>query len=146
MKRIDYQAVPPWVSHIVVPTFNLLIALIIAGIVISLNGDDPFEALQLLIVGAFGNAEFIGFTLYFTTNFIFTGLAVAIAFHCGLFNIGGEGQAYIGGLGAGLVALAFGHWPAPVVAVAVVLASALFGASWPLFPDIFKLSVVVTSL
>ena len=43
----------------------------------------------------------IGYTLYYATNFIFTGLAVAVAFHAGLFNIGGEGQAYIGGLGCG---------------------------------------------
>ena len=57
------------------------------------------HALQLLVVGAFGSPEAIGYTLYYATNFIFTGLAVAVAFHAGLFNIGGEGQAYIGGLG-----------------------------------------------
>ena len=47
------------------------------------------------------SGEGIGYTLYYATNFIFTGLAVAVAFHAGLFNIGGEGQAYIGGLGVG---------------------------------------------
>ena len=57
----------------------------------------------ILVDGAFGSAEGIGYTLYYATNFIFTGLAVAVAFHAGLFNIGGEGQAYIGGLGAALV-------------------------------------------
>ena len=46
------------------------------------------------MLGAVGYPEAIGYTLYYTTNFVFTGLAVAIAFHCGLFNIGGEGQAY----------------------------------------------------
>ena len=55
----------------------------------------------MLIEGAFGYGEGIGYTLYYATNFIFTGLAVAVAFHAGLFNIGGEGQAYIGGLGVG---------------------------------------------
>ena len=54
----------------------------------------------------------IGYTLYYTTNFIFTGLAVAVAFHAGLFNIGGEGQAYIGGLGCGLAILALRPLPA----------------------------------
>ena len=41
--------------------------------------------------------EGLGFLLYYATNFIFTGLAVAVAFHAGLFNIGGEGQAYMAG-------------------------------------------------
>ena len=57
------------------------------------------------LTGAFGNGYNIGYTLYYSTNFIFTGLAVAVAFHAGLFNIGGEGQAYIAGLGVILVAL-----------------------------------------
>ena len=126
--------VPRWISHVLVPTANLVVAFLIAGIIIALIGEDPFLALRLLVLGAFGNLEFIGFTLYFTTNFIFTGLAVAVAFHCMLFNIGGEGQAYIGGLGVGLVALAFGGWPAPIVILLGILISILFGAAWAVIP------------
>ena len=51
------------------------------------------------------SARGFSYTLYYATTFVFTGLAVAVAFHGGLFNIGGEGQAIMGGLGAGLVAL-----------------------------------------
>ena len=65
--------------------------------------------MRILVLGAFGFAEAIGYTLYYTTNLIFTGLAVAVAFHAGLFNIGGEGQAYIGGLGVGLVMPGLDH-------------------------------------
>ena len=126
--------VPRWVTHVLVPVTNLVVAFVIAGIIIALIGEDPFLALRLLINGAFGNLEFIGFTLYFTTNFIFTGLAVAVAFHCMLFNIGGEGQAYIGGLGVGLVALALGGWPTPIVVLLGILASILFGAAWAVIP------------
>src|SRR3546814_6755079 len=54
---------------------------------------------------SFGTAENAGYTLYYATNIVFTGLAVAVAFHCGLFNIGGEGQAYVAGLGVTLVCL-----------------------------------------
>ena len=71
-------------------------------------GENPIEAVQLLIVGALGDLEGIGFTLYYATSFIFTGLAVAICFHAGLFNIGVEGQAYVAGLGAALAALYLG--------------------------------------
>ena len=55
--------------------------------------------------GALGSLKGWGYLLYYATNFIFTGLAVAVAFHAGLFNIGAEGQAYIAGLGAGTVGL-----------------------------------------
>src|SRR3546814_1949468 len=67
------------------------------------------SAVEVILYGAFGYDLAIGYTLYYTTNFVFTGLAVAVAFHAGLFNIGGEGQAYIGGLGAALGILAVDH-------------------------------------
>ena len=60
--------------------------------------------------GSLGYSEGVGFTLYYTTNFIFTGLAVAVAAHAGMFNIGGEGQAYVGGLGVTLACLALDHY------------------------------------
>ena len=74
-------------------------------------GENPLEAVRLLLFGAFGYEEAIGYTLFYATSFIFTGLAVAVAFHCGLFNIGGEGQAYLGGLGVTLVGLYLGWLP-----------------------------------
>ena len=97
-------------------------------------GENPLEALQLLVDGAFGYGEAIGYTLYYATNFIFTGLAVAVAFHAGLFNIGGEGQAYLGGLGVALVGLAAGACPARVALPLGVLAAAAFGAVWGFIP------------
>ncbi len=65
--------------------------------------------LALLIKGAFGSRIGVSYTLYYATTFVFTGLAVAVAFHGGLFNIGGEGQAMLGGLGTALVALWLGR-------------------------------------
>jgi len=125
---------PAWVTHGLVPLLNLALALVVAGAIVALIGENPFEALRLLVLGAVGYPEAVGYTLYYTTNFVFTGLAVAIAFHCGLFNIGGEGQAYLGGLGAGLVALAFDGWPAPAAIPLAVVAAAAFGAFWGFVP------------
>ncbi len=127
-------SVPRWVNLILVPIVNLAVAFAVSGMIIALIGENPFKAMRIMIYGAFGYAEAGGFTLYYTTNFIFTGLAVAVAFHCGLFNIGGEGQAYIGGLGVGLVGLAMGGWPFPVVLVVAILAAMLFGAGWAFIP------------
>jgi simple sugar transport system permease protein len=110
-------------------------ALFVSGLIIWLTGVDPFMALKIMINGAFGYDEGIGYTLYYTTNFIFTGLAVAIAFHTGLFNIGGEGQAYIGGLGVGLAVLAFdSSMPFYLLLPISIISCAAFGALWASIP------------
>src|SRR3546814_8585513 len=98
-------------------------------------GENPLEAVGILLWGALGFGEGIGFTLFYATNFILTGLAVAVAFHAGLFNIGGEGQAYLGGLGAGLAALSLDAvLPAWLMVPVAMLASGLFGAAWAFVP------------
>ena len=132
--RAGSGELPRWADYGLVPLINLIAALILAGGVVKLVGADPIEALHALLFGAFGYGEAIGFTLYYATNFVFTGLAVAVAFHAGLFNIGGEGQAYIGSLGVGLVGLAAGNAPWWAVAPFAVLAAGLFGAAWAFVP------------
>lgn len=126
---------PRWLEMFGLPLVNLLMALIVSGLIVLAIGENPFAAIRAMALGAFGDLYGIGYTLYYATNFIFTGLAVAIAFHAGLFNIGGEGQAYVGGLGAGLMALLFDHtltmWPMLALGLA---ASAVFGAAWAFVP------------
>ena len=122
-------------SIVLLPFLNLLTAFIVTTVLFLMVGIDPWEAAKILVNGAFGYEEGIGYTLYYTTNFIFTGLAVAVAFHAGLFNIGGEGQAYIGGLGVGLVALGLGTLlPAWLLLPLAILAAAVFGAAWAAIP------------
>ena len=118
----------------VVPAVNLVLALCLSGLVVLAVGENPIRALRLLVAGAFGGGEAIGYTLYYATSFVFTGLAVAVAFHGGLFNIGAEGQAYIGGLAVGLVCLAAGAWPTALVVAAATLAAAVAGAAWAFVP------------
>jgi simple sugar transport system permease protein len=87
-----------------------------------------------MVEGALGSSYGWGYTLYYATNFMFTGLAVAVAFHAGLFNIGGEGQATLGGLGVALVCL-FLPWPHWTLALAgAMLGAAAFGALWAAVP------------
>ena len=90
---------PRWADVGLLPIINLAIALVVSGLVVLAVGEDPLRAIDVMIRGAFFYEGSLGYTLYYTTNFIFTGLAVSVAFHALLFNIGGEGQAYIGGLG-----------------------------------------------
>jgi simple sugar transport system permease protein len=126
---------PRWIDVAVLPAVNLAFALIVAGIVVAIVGFDPLHVLKLLLKGAFGTKSGISYTLYYATTFAFTGLAVAVAFHGGLFNIGGEGQAIMGGLGAALMALALSpHLPAWLMLPLMVIAAAAFGMAWAAVP------------
>lgn len=129
------KTLPRWIDVGLLPLWNLAVALGVAGLVVLVIGQSPWQALTVLLHGALGSARGIGYTLYYTTTFIFTGLAVAVAFHGGLFNIGGEGQATFGGLGLALLALLLGpHLPAIVLLPLLVLAAALFGMVWAAIP------------
>ncbi len=126
---------PAWIEVILIPVLNICLALFFAGLIIFAIGESPLEAVGIMLNGAFGYDEGVGYTLYYTTNFIFTGLAVAIAFHARLFNIGGEGQAYIGGLGVGLAFLLLdGYLPTVLLLPIGIIAAALFGAAWAFIP------------
>jgi|TARA_B110000503_G_scaffold49169_3_gene79895 general nucleoside transport system permease protein len=126
---------PRWVDLVVLPIFNLALALLAAGCVVLAIGQDPWRVLHVLLQGALGSELGVGYTLYYATTFVFTGLAVAVAFHGGLFNIGGEGQAILGGLGAGLVALWLSpQLPAFVMLPLMVLSSMAAGMAWAFVP------------
>lgn len=127
------QPLPHWVTAFLMPALNVALAFVIGGLVVLAIGENPLEAVSVLIYGAFGYGEGWGYTLHFATNFMFTGLAVALVFHMGMFNIGVEGQAYVAGL-AIMVALAFDqtHWT--VVFVTSIITAGVLGAMWALIP------------
>ena len=126
---------PRWADLGLLPLVNLAIALGVSGLVVLAVGEDPLRAIGVMARGAFLYEGSLGYTLYYTTNFIFTGLAVSVAFHAALFNIGGEGQAAIGGLGATLVCLALdAALPGLLLVPLAILAAAAFGAAWAFAP------------
>ena len=133
------------------PVVNLLIALAVAALVVALIGQSPAQVMTMLVKGAFGTERGLSYTLYYTTSFVFTGLAVALASHGGLFNIGAEGQATLGGLGTGLVALWLSQkLPAPILLPLMLVGGALFGAAWAAVPGYLQAyrgsHVVITTI
>jgi len=129
------QRIPGWINYAVIPVLNVLMAFLVSALVFVYIGISPLDAAAVMWQGAFGYSEGWGYTLYYTTGFIFTGLAVAVAFHCQLFNIGGEGQAYFAGLGVAIVSLTLGDVLHPVVLIPLVIIGAgVFGASWAIVP------------
>lgn len=132
------EKMPRWADIVLTPLISLVLAFSLSGLVILAIGENPWEALKVMVTGALGSSYGWGFTLYYTTNFIFTGLAVSVAYHAGLFNIGGEGQATLGGLGVALVCLSL-PWPSWWLALpAAMIGAALFGALWAMIPAVLQ--------
>jgi ABC-type uncharacterized transport system permease subunit len=127
-----------------VPVLAVFTSLVIGGLVIwATTGDllkviGPEGAFVGLWQGAFGSAQNIAATLMTATPYIFAGLAVALAFKCGLFNIGVEGQLAIGAVCAAFVGYAIKGLPFPVH-MFLALAAGLFGGLiWGAIPGFLK--------
>ena len=136
VKRIDLR----W---LVTPILILVSAFVTNGIIMLLCGYDPLEAYQAAVSGAFGNSRKFGETLVKSTPFLMTGLSVAMAFRCGIWNIGAEGQFLIGALAATWFGTKLANFfpETPWVAVPLCLGIAMLaGGIWGLIPAILKVT------
>ena len=97
------------------PLVAVVVALSIGGVFIASIGQNPFEIYALMLRESFGTGYGLGQTLFRATPLVFTGLAVAVGFRAGLFNIGVEGQLYLGGFAAAMVGCTLAGWPAPLL-------------------------------
>ena len=128
------------------PLIAVFAAFLLGGLIVLAIGDNPVTVYRLLISSAFGlfdargNFTFDnwGYTLFQATPLIFTGLAVALAFKCGLLNIGAEGQLYIGAFAAAWVGITFATLPGVVLIPMAMLAAMLAGAVWGAIPGVLK--------
>lgn len=141
-------------SELLFPLIAVIAAFIVGGIFVLLIGDDPILTYQLLIGSALSWPDGIGYTLFYATPLIFTGLAVAVAFRCGLLNIGAEGQLYVAAFAAAWVSIKLGgsvakvgeanidySWaslPAVLLVPIACLAAILMGAIWGGIPGYLK--------
>lgn len=132
------------------PMIAIVAALILTSIVISVMGFNFADAIQALIVGAFGSVGAIGETLNKATPVILTGLSYAIAQRCGIINLGAEGQLYIGALAATIVGTNFEGTP-PVIHITITLIAgflggALYGIIVGLLKNLFNASELITTI
>jgi len=128
---------------VLIPVLAILTALIVGGFIIFIAGGNPLLAYYGLFVGGFGSAKALSETAVWATPYIFAGLAVALAFKGGLFNIGAEGQLALGAVGAAWVGYALpgmlGFSLPPILHVLLALGiGALFGAVWAAIPGALK--------
>ena len=136
------------------PLVAVAFAFLVGGVVVLLIGDNPLEVYGLLLGSALTWPDGIGYTLFYATPLIFTGLAVAVAFRCGLLNIGAEGQLYVAAFAAAWVGIKLGgtvidsfgkpitygaaSLPAAVLVTLCVLAAVAAGAVWGGVPGYLK--------
>jgi simple sugar transport system permease protein len=136
------------------PLIAVIAAFIVGGIIVLLIGDNPFVVFYQLIGNSFGSLNDIGYTLFIATPLIFTGLAVAVAFRCGLLNIGAEGQLYVAAFATAWVGIKFGgtvveifgkqedwSWmslPGGVLVPLCILTAIVVGAVWGAIPGILR--------
>lgn len=127
------------------------LALAAGGLLMTISGASALDAYQALFEGALGNPTAIGATLTFAAPLILVGAGTALAFRSRVFNIGGEGQIYLGALGASLAGLFLPAALGPAHLVLALCAGVLFGGAWALVAGAIRVfrgphEVVVTLL
>jgi simple sugar transport system permease protein len=120
------------------PLIAILAAFIVGAALIALIGDDPIQTYGLLIGSALSWPDGIGYTLFYATPLIFTGLAVAVGFRCGLLNIGAEGQLTMAAFATAWAGITLANSPAWILIPVTCLVAVLSGGLWATVPGVLK--------
>ncbi len=142
--------VPRWMSY-AVPVVSVLVALLLGAILFAAAGVNPLQAYGTILSGAFASVDGLTGTLVKAIPLILCGLGVAIAFRTLLWNIGAEGQLFMGAFAAAGVALFLLPKAPPIILIpAMLLAGILAGALWGFIPGVLKallgVNEIITSL
>lgn len=116
----------------------ILLALLVGALIITLIGESPIRAYSSLLRGSLGSYKDFSNTLSKTIPLIFTGLAVAVGFRGGMFNIGAEGQLVAGAMVSAIVALKFAYLPRPLMILLIFTLSIFAGMFIGVIPGLFK--------
>ena len=114
-----------------------VIAIVFAGLLVLLVGEDPLEAFRLIIQGSLGSPEKLSDTIMVWVPLTLAAAGLVVTFSAGLWNIGVEGQIVLGAIGAAFVARAVDA-PAPIVVPLTLIAGVVFGIGWALLAGILK--------
>lgn len=128
---------PRW-QRVALPAVSLIIAAVVAGIVLAASGQDPLSTYGQIYAASFTSTGALTATFVYATPLLFTGLCVAIAFRMKVWNIGGEGQLYMGAIGASGVGLLLGSWPQPLLIPMMMLGGVVSGMLWAMIPGLLR--------
>lgn len=122
----------------ITPVLAVVLAIIVGGLLVLATGSNPIVAYQQMIVGAVGTPFDISETLISSIPLILAAYAVSFAFRCGLFNIGAEGQLYMGAIASTWVATTLSTWPGPPLIALAMIAAMAAGAAWAAIAGFLK--------
>jgi simple sugar transport system permease protein len=125
-------------KQLLFPLVAVLCAFVVGGLIVLLIGDSPIDTYRLLIGSALSWPDGVGYTLFYATPLIFTGLAVAVALRCGLLNIGAEGQLYVASFATAWVGIEAAGWPGFLLLPLCAMVAVLAGAAWGAIPGVLK--------
>ncbi|MBK6326510.1 MAG: ABC transporter permease [Chloroflexi bacterium] len=129
------------------PVFAVLAAFAVGAVILLLQGVNPLEAYQSMIIGAFGSKNGLSDTLVKATPLLLVGLGIAIAFRGGVINIGAEGQIIMGSLFTTWVGLQLGNQVSGVIVIIIgLLAGAFMGGIWGAIPGYLKAQLGVNEI
>jgi general nucleoside transport system permease protein len=148
------NARPAWLESFVGQALALLVSLAIAlfagSLLILAYGESPTEVYSSILEASVGSADGIGYVLSIATPLIFSALAVAVCFKGGMFNIGVEGQYFVGMLTAAWAVLSLDFLPGPILVPVTLIAAMLGGMVWAAVPGVLKVKTgaheVVTTI
>lgn len=120
------------------PIISVGLAVLVGGIIILLSGENPVEIYTILLKGALADKSSILNTLFTATPLILSGLACIVAFRADIFNIGVEGQIYIGAFASAFVGFTFTDLPSFIIIPLCFLAGIIGGGIWGAIPGILK--------
>jgi len=121
---------PFLVNNLLIPVASVVAGFAVAAVAVAISGSDPVAAFNGLFAGAFTNRNAFAETLLASIPYVFLGLGVALGFRAGLFNIGAEGQYYIGGMAGVFVGYSVHGLPAVIDIPLVLLAGIAGGFLW----------------
>ncbi|NLY46448.1 MAG: ABC transporter permease [Tissierella sp.] len=122
---------------------SIFASLLIGVLIMVINGKNPIVGYSALVTGSFGSTYNIATTFAKTVPLVLTGLGTAIAFRAGIFNVGGEGQLYLGGFAAAYIGITFTKLPPMIGIPLAILAGAVAGAAYGYIPAILKVKYKV---
>lgn len=123
--------------------FTLLVALVMGALVMELSGKDSMQAYGALFSSALGSSSALANSLLAATPLIFTGLAAAIAFRAGVFNVGVEGSLYLGAFAAAWAGFTFVTLPGWLLIPLCMVVAAIVGGIWSYIPGVMKARLAV---
>ncbi len=136
--RIERRLNTPGWLKVAVPFASVFLAAIISGILLLATGHNPISTYHQMYSAAVTADGALSSTFVYATPMLFTGLCAAFAFRMRTYNIGGEGQLYMGAVGASATGLALGDWPRPLLIMAMVLGGAAAGMLWACIPALLR--------